>query len=199
MEVQTNLTVLTKDTTKNYIKEINNLHKKIFGNVRTTLEKAIKIGQLLIECKQEIPHGEWLHWMNINLKFSQEQARRYMRAYGRRDNLKSVSETDLGGWEKLLIEHKPKQEVIEEDDIDEKEENKDEKLIEVEVIESKEEKKEEEQKEDEKPIEPDEISEMLDRGEETKMMGKVIYYWNSCTLQEKIVLFKRFKKDMKGV
>lgn len=171
---------------KSLVKKINNLHKGIFGAFKTSFEKAIEIGGLLIECKEKIPHGEWLHWMNVNLKFSQKTASNYMRIYKTRENPKLVSLTNLWKAEQSLIEHKPKPKQG---------------VIEGEIVESEEEENNEEEKKDEKPIpiETDEINEMLGRGEDTNTMTKVMYFWESCTLQEKIILFNRFKKDMKGV
>jgi len=61
-----------------------------------------------------------MSWMGVNLKFSQAQASRYMRAFDRKDSLKLLSESNFGGWERALIEHKPKpkQEVEEDERID---------------------------------------------------------------------------------
>ena len=42
-------------------KEINRLHGEIMAAVRTTLVKAIRIGELLTERKKKCQHGEWLH------------------------------------------------------------------------------------------------------------------------------------------
>ena len=110
-----------KPIIRNYAKEINDLHKEVFGAAKMTLEKAIKAGELLVKCKAGMPHGEWMSWMEDNLEFSQQQASRYMRAYDRRDSLKLLSESNFGGWERALIEHKPKpkQEVEEESEMDE--------------------------------------------------------------------------------
>jgi hypothetical protein len=76
---------------KNYIEEINGLHEEIFGAVKMTLDKAIRIGELLVKCKADQPHGEWMNWMEKNLKFSDQTARNYMKVYEiREDKFKSV-------------------------------------------------------------------------------------------------------------
>jgi len=74
--------------------------------------------------RREVGHKnhpkQWMPWMEKNLKFSQQQASRYMRAFDRKDSLKLLSESNFGGWERALIEHKPKpkQEVEEDERID---------------------------------------------------------------------------------
>jgi hypothetical protein len=90
---------------KSKAEEINRLHKDW---QRTTLDKFIQIGKLLTQCKETIDHGEWMQWMKGNLSFSQQMASVYMRAYERRDDPKLLSDSNLMGLERALIEHKPK-------------------------------------------------------------------------------------------
>jgi hypothetical protein len=40
--------------------EINRLHGEICQAARTTIEKAIRIGELLAEQKAGLKHGQWL-------------------------------------------------------------------------------------------------------------------------------------------
>lgn len=114
---------MTNDIVKNYVVEINGLHREVFGSVKMTLDKAIRIGELLTQCKADIPHGEWLQWMRINLDFSDRTAQVYIRVY------KTAGSADLGSISKVLLDHKPqkKQEVkVEPPGTDE--------IVEVEVV-----------------------------------------------------------------
>jgi len=92
---------------KNYIQEINHLHGEIFGAVRMTLDKAIRIGELLVKCKADIPHGEWMQWMKDNLEFSRFSAERYMKVYEHKAEVKMSSLLNLWEAEQALVEHKP--------------------------------------------------------------------------------------------
>lgn len=44
--------------------EIKRLHQEIYGELRTSLQKAIRIGELLTEQKDELQHGEWEDWVS---------------------------------------------------------------------------------------------------------------------------------------
>ena len=48
--------------------EINRLHHEIKDAFRTGIEKAIRIGELLTEQKARCKHGEWLPWLNANVR-----------------------------------------------------------------------------------------------------------------------------------
>lgn len=74
---------------------INQLHQEIVGHVKTTIEKAIEIGKLLSELKEELPHGQYTKHVKDSFVFSVETARRYKRLYDNRAKLKTVSVTDL--------------------------------------------------------------------------------------------------------
>ena len=99
---------------KNYIQEINHLHGEIFGAVRMTLDKAIRIGELLVKCKADIPHGEWMQWMKDNLEFSRFSAERYMKVYEHKAEVKMSSLLNLWEAEQALVEHKPEKRAEEE-------------------------------------------------------------------------------------
>lgn len=58
--------------------EILRLHSEIVDSFRMSLEKAIRIGELLTSIKQELGHGQWGSWVEENLPFSQRTAERYM-------------------------------------------------------------------------------------------------------------------------
>jgi hypothetical protein len=84
------------------VSEIVALHGEIVTAARTSLDKAIRIGELLAAQKASMKHGQWLPWIKENLPFAEVTAQRYMRCYVRRDELKSVTVTDLGDAYHLL-------------------------------------------------------------------------------------------------
>jgi hypothetical protein len=93
------------DIEKTRISEIRQLHDEIGGAIRTTLDKAIRVGELLAEQKASMEHGEWLPWIEENLSFSDRLARDYMRFYEKREELKSASLANLTEARKLLAVH----------------------------------------------------------------------------------------------
>lgn len=60
---------------------IIDLHNSIVSALRRSVENAIEIGQLLEQKKEELPHGEFLPWIERYLPFSEWTARNYMRVY----------------------------------------------------------------------------------------------------------------------
>lgn len=75
---------------KSKVQEIVTLHNEIAGHLKMSLEKAIRIGELLIEQKTSLKHGEWLPWIEANLPFSRQTADNYRRCYENKDKLLSV-------------------------------------------------------------------------------------------------------------
>ena len=69
------------------IQEIVTLHQEIAGHLKMSLEKAIRIGELLTEQKNSLNHGEWLSWIKANLPFSDRTARVYVRCFENKDKL----------------------------------------------------------------------------------------------------------------
>ncbi|NQT03272.1 MAG: DUF3102 domain-containing protein [Planctomycetes bacterium] len=82
--------------------EIISLHNEISGFLKVSLDKAIRIGELLIEQKAGLKHGEFGRWIATNLPFTDRTARSYMNCYRRRHQLKTESVSDLTGAYKLL-------------------------------------------------------------------------------------------------
>lgn len=92
----------------NRVDEIKRLHSEILNSLRMSLEKAMKIGELLTEQKENLKHGEFAAWVNDNLPFTDRTARNYMRVYQERDRLKTETVSDLTDAYQRLIEHRPK-------------------------------------------------------------------------------------------
>lgn len=75
--------------------EIRKLHGELLEAARTTLDKAIRIGQLLKGVRASLAHGEWLPWCERNLPFTARTASNYVRVFEDRDRLKSETVSDL--------------------------------------------------------------------------------------------------------
>ena len=86
--------------------EIVTLHAEIAGHLRQSLEKAIRIGQLLLEQKDSLKHGKFTSWIRANLPFTDRTARNYMRLFREKDRLKTETVSDLKTAYALLTEPK---------------------------------------------------------------------------------------------
>ena len=58
--------------------EINRLHHKAFARATEAMESAKRAGELLLELKKALPHGNFKKWIQANLEVSVRQAQRYM-------------------------------------------------------------------------------------------------------------------------
>lgn len=76
---------------KSTIQEINSLHAELETIVRTSIDKAIRIGELLTECKENLIHGEFTGWVGQHCGFSVRTAQNYMKIFHNRETLKEVS------------------------------------------------------------------------------------------------------------
>ena len=96
--------------------EINREHKAVGESIRTGLEHALRVGQLLIGAKSKLKHGEWLPWLEANCEFSRWTAAAYIRLWEHRDALESNvwSSTHLTIDAALKMLAKPKAEQREE-------------------------------------------------------------------------------------
>ena len=82
--------------------EITELHNDIAGHLQQSLDKAIRIGELLAEQKQSLKHGEFTSWIAAHLPFTDRTARNYMRLHENREKLKTETVSDLTSAYKLL-------------------------------------------------------------------------------------------------
>jgi len=87
--------------------EINRLHDEVLRSSRTTLAKAIRIGELLTRQKAAMSHGTFQKWIWSALPFCDRTARSYMRLFENRERLKTETISDLGEAYSLLREAKP--------------------------------------------------------------------------------------------
>jgi len=93
------------------VQEIITLHNEIAGYLKTSLEKAIRIGGLLSEQKSSLKHGEFTSWMKANLPFTDRSAQNYMRLHRERNRLKTETVSDLKSAYKLLTAPKPESDI----------------------------------------------------------------------------------------
>jgi hypothetical protein len=59
--------------------EIQAEHRAVERDLRNALGHAIRCGELLIEAKGAVGHGEWLPWLTANFEMSRQTAASYMR------------------------------------------------------------------------------------------------------------------------
>ena len=73
--------------------DINTEHAAAYGKAREALQHARRAGELLIEAKVGLSHGEWLPWLRAHCDFSERTAQGYMRLASRWPELESKSAT----------------------------------------------------------------------------------------------------------
>ncbi len=71
--------------------EICQLHEELAGCLRLSVDKAIRIGELLSAQKEELGHGAFIPWVETSLPFDIRSAQRYMSVFRRRLDLKCDS------------------------------------------------------------------------------------------------------------
>lgn len=86
---------------KSPVPEIVRLHGEIVDSLRLSLDKAIRIGELLTEQKERLGHGRFGAWC-AKLPFGQRTAQNYMRLFDQRDRLKSETVSHLTRAYRLL-------------------------------------------------------------------------------------------------
>lgn len=95
--IETNEQLLTDEA---IIAKINELHaqaeqyalsaKDLAGKA---VECAIKCGEILLQKKKALGHGNWLKWRKANLRFSDDTAERYMTLWRKTKELSSQSDS----------------------------------------------------------------------------------------------------------
>jgi hypothetical protein len=65
--------------------EINAEHRAFVGTFREAVQQGIRAGELLVQAKEQCPHGTWLLWLEENFEGSARTAQEYMRLYRYRD------------------------------------------------------------------------------------------------------------------
>lgn len=93
---------LTTTPHTNAISEITSLHDQIVAAARTSLDSAIRIGELPAGIKKTLRHGDWGTWVKQNLPFTIRTATNYLRVFSGRDRLKSETVSDLTAAYRVL-------------------------------------------------------------------------------------------------
>ena len=78
-------------------RRINAEHEATEAAMQSGLEHAMKAGELLLEAKQAVQHGDWLPWLKANCSVSERTAQLYMKVARERETLgaESASLADL--------------------------------------------------------------------------------------------------------
>ncbi len=88
-------------------------HNAVVAAFRHGIEHAIRTGELLLEAKAQLPHGEWGSWLEANCEISERSASRYMRLARHRSELESktatVADLTLNAATQLLAPEEPKE------------------------------------------------------------------------------------------
>src|SRR5215469_5791314 len=59
-------------------KAINERMSAMLTSVRTSVQRAMEIGELLVEAKERVGHGKFETWLSTNCQLSRASAARYM-------------------------------------------------------------------------------------------------------------------------
>mgnify|MGYP003654072634 CR=1 FL=1 len=73
------------------VKVLNDLHQQIEGKLRSTVQDAIRAGELLTQAKDDLPHGAFLPWIDKNCMFGDKTAERYMKVFEHKGKIVTVS------------------------------------------------------------------------------------------------------------
>ena len=92
---------LTRVLTPAEGRDIETITGEILEAKRAGGEAILTIGRCLIEAKEQLPHGEWLPWLNERVEFSERQARRIMQLYRECSNRPALA--DLGATKALAL------------------------------------------------------------------------------------------------
>ena len=75
--------------------EIAQLHGEILEHARASLDKAIRIGEILTQVKGAIGHGNWLPWLAESVSFSRQTSDNYVWCFDNRETLKLLNVSNL--------------------------------------------------------------------------------------------------------
>lgn len=89
--------------------ELNRLHGEIERKLRTTVEDAIRAGEILTQVKERLDHGEFLPWIERNCEFGTTTADKYRKLYLYSDKIPSSGNLQDAYREVAQIESREKQ------------------------------------------------------------------------------------------
>lgn len=94
--------VLAQTSLDDLAAEIRREHEACEQHARSAVEHAIRAGELLIEAKAQVRHGEWLPWLGVNFPGHYNLASAYMRLA--RNSQRVVNSSSLRAALKELAE-----------------------------------------------------------------------------------------------
>jgi hypothetical protein len=112
------LQICDESNNKDCTEEIINLHDEISQQVKSILPKIMRIGELLVEQKQKMQHGQFTQWVTDNLPFSVRTAQNYMKVFLNKEQLKNENVSLLSDAYNIL--KLPRGQFNEKEDKDEK-------------------------------------------------------------------------------
>lgn len=93
----------------------NEAHRRVTATTETTLSLARQAGEILLEAKAEVKHGEWQAWLKANFEGGVRTAQNYMRVHERWDyiaaNTQHVSHLALRAALDSIAEHGPSEDM----------------------------------------------------------------------------------------
>jgi Protein of unknown function (DUF3102) len=88
---------------------IRNEHSAACAGIKVTVAHALAAGDLLIEAKAQLKHGQWLPWLKEHCEISERTAQNYMRLAKNRDAIAKSAEdcafASIDGAIKSLIQN----------------------------------------------------------------------------------------------
>jgi hypothetical protein len=70
--------VADKKTLTALAEQINAAHERVVAGLKTSVESAIAVGELLLKAKGFVRHGNWAQWVATNTAVSERSCRGYM-------------------------------------------------------------------------------------------------------------------------
>lgn len=96
-------------TMKDAATELDRLHSQIENKLRSTVQDAIRAGEILTQVKERLGHGEFLPWLNSSCSFSQRTAYNYLSVYSHSDKIATVANLQEAYRQIDTIERQEKQ------------------------------------------------------------------------------------------
>ncbi len=96
---------LTQDRTEEIKRELFELQ----NTLKMSVQKAIRIGELLTEQKAFVGHGQFLPWLEKNFEMTERTAQRYMNLFAYRDKTDTLSDLQSAYRQIETIEAQEKQ------------------------------------------------------------------------------------------
>jgi hypothetical protein len=88
----------TPDALKELASKINAAHQQSVKHAAKANERAVEAGELLLQAKSRVQHGEWQPWLKKNITVSRRHAQRYMLLAEHRDELDRLNPGWMQEW-----------------------------------------------------------------------------------------------------